>query len=44
MTVLRSLGRGVAHHRVNKHGRSNDKAVRSFFSEHWKDYLQRTKQ
>ena len=52
MTVLRSLGRSVAHHRmklagysrVNKHGRSNDKAVRSFFSEHWKEYLQRTKQ
>ena len=52
MTVLRSLGRGVAHHRmklagfsrVNKHGRNNDKAVPSFFSGNWRDYLRRTKQ
>lgn len=52
MTVLRSLRRGVAHHRmdvagysrVNKHGRSNDKAVPSFFAQHWYEYLQQTKQ
>ena len=52
MTVMRSLRRGVAHHRmelagynrVNKKGRSNDKAVPSFFSQHWYEYLQKTKQ
>lgn len=52
MTVLRSLRRGVAHHRmdvagyvnVNKRGRNGDKAVPSFFSQHWREYLQKTKQ
>ena len=53
MTVLRSLRRGVAHHRmklsgysrVNKHGRGKDKkSTPSFFSQHWYDYLQKTKQ
>lgn len=52
MTVLRSLRRSVAHHRmkiggysrVNKRGRGKDKnAVPSFFSQHWREYLQKTK-
>lgn len=52
MTVMRSLRRSVAHHRmklggysrINKKGRNNDKAVPSFFSQHWYDFLQKTKQ
>ena len=51
MTVLRSLRRSVAHHRmalggytrVNKHGKGRSKTP-SFFSQHWYDYLQKTKQ
>lgn len=51
MTVLRSLRRSVAHHRmalggytrVNKHGKGKSKNP-SFFSQHWYDYLQKTKQ
>lgn len=51
MTVLRSLRRSVAHHRmalggyrrVNKHGKGKSKNT-SFFSQHWYDYLQKTKQ
>lgn len=52
MTVMRNLRRSVAHHRmelagynrVNKKGHSNDKAVPSFFSQNWYDYLVKTKQ
>ena len=61
MSVMRSLGRGVAHHRMRLGGYSrvndNPKQARtdafgrkyyskdgSFFSHHWKDYLQKTKQ
>lgn len=51
MTVLRSLRRSVAHHRmalggytrVNKHDKGKSKNP-SFFSQHWYDYLQKTKQ
>lgn len=61
MTVMRSLRRSVAHHRMAIAGYSkvnaNPKSVRqdafgrryevrdgSFFSKHWYDYLQKTKQ
>jgi hypothetical protein len=34
----------AGYNRVNKKGHSNDKAVPSFFSQNWYDYLVRTKQ
>ena len=52
MSVLRSLKRSVANHRmdiagyvhVNKRGHHGDKSVPSFFSTHWREYLVKTAQ
>lgn len=48
MTVLRSLRRGVAHHRMDLGGYSRVNKGKgkhdSFFAHNWYDFLQKTKQ
>lgn len=43
MTVLRSLRRSVAHHRMKLAGYSRVNK-RKWFAQNWYDYLQKTKQ